>query len=526
MEIISFRKEQLPVISSFILDTLHKDPQLNHSSQLIQRYTDMFSPDGLAGLAESLKYRFILCRDQGELCGVSLLDTSGNILFLCVRDIHRNQGIEELLFAEILKICERDLVVTRVTVHTTESMLPLFNRLGFQVYSKEQTLQGFPCLSLDYMILPGNMKSQNTRKRTALAVIISVTCTLLILAFSVFLVLTAGSWLKNEWDRLQSRLSETFGNSSGTILPYQETPYSDTPGGDFYGDGDYFGDYFGGGFNGGGYFQDGGSFYGEELQPGMEEPQPDDQSEDLDTLADFPVYQSDDLPYILTEESYIEYSESDKETVDFRIFYPRIEGLQNADELNEKIKAMAMATANRTYLERDDHFMDSLEGLNQYYFASDVQYRVTYQGGELLSIVFEDHYFSGALVLEFLDIRTLNLNLNDGTVYETFSDIVNVDDAFQSFWYDRMLQEVPRSRVLNGLTQEQFRGMLDGEVVDGRYYVNYFLTADGFELGFTYHYNSGEEGETVIQRGWMSAPCWDIEMYGFSNDSDFWDLLE
>ena len=378
-------------------------------------------------------------------------------------------------------------------------MLPLFNRLGFQVYSKEQTLQGFTCLSLDYMILPGNMKSQNTRKRTAFAVIISVTCTLLILAFSVFLVLTAGSWLKNEWDRLQSRLSETFGNSSGTILPYQETPYSDTPGG---------------------------GFYGEELQPGMEEPQPDDQSKDLDTLADFPVYQSDDLPYILTEESYIEYSESDKETVDFRIFYPRIEGLQNADELNEKIKAMAMATANRTYLERDDQFMDSLEGLNQYYFASDVQYRVTYQGGELLSIVFEDHYFSGALVLEFLDIRTLNLNLNDGTVYETFSDIVNVDDAFQSFWYDRMLQEVPRSRVLNGLTQEQFRGMLDGAVVDGRYYVNYFLTADGFELGFTYHYNSGEEGETVIQRGWMSAPCWDIEMYGFSNDSDFWDLLE
>lgn len=493
MEMIGFQKVQLPVISAFILDTLHEDPRLNQSAELVQRYTDMFSPEGLADLESARKCRFFLCRDQGELCGVSILDTSGNIICLCVRSIHRNLGIEELLFEEIVKICARDLVVTQVTVHTTDSMLPVYTRLGFQVYSSERELQGYPCVSMDYMIAPGNMESKNTRKRTAAAVSASLVSALLILITVAFLVFTAGSWLHSEWDRLQSRLSESSAGSSGTKLPYSGIP----------GDGSH---------------GDGG-------QDSSDLPQTDDQSEDLDTLEAFPVYQSENLPYTLTEESYVEYSETDQETVDFSITYPQIEGIDNADELNEKIKAVAMVTANRTYLERDDQFMESLDGLDHYYFASDVQYRVTYQGGELLSIVFEDHYFSGAYVLEFLDMRTINLNLRDGTMYQNFSDIVNVDDTFQSFWYDRMLAEVPHSLVLNGLTQEQFRRMLDGEVVDGRYFVNYFLTADGFELGFTYHYNSGEE-HTVIQRGWMSAPCLDIDMYGFSKESEFWELLE
>ena len=87
-----------------------------------------------------------------------------------------------------------------------------------------------------------------------------------------------------------------------------------------------------------------------------------------------------------------------------------------------------------------------------------------------------------------------------------------------------MKEEAPNSIVVDALKTSQYRKILSGEILDNRYYDNFFVDADGMEIGMTYHYVS--EDSQVVERGWITAPFEMDEIMQYKTDSDFWNLVQ
>ena len=101
---------------------------------------------------------------------------------------------------------------------------------------------------------------------------------------------------------------------------------------------------------------------------------------------------------------------------------------------------------------------------------------------------------------------------------------MDLNETFMKDWLERMKEEAPGSAVLTGLKMSQFRKILGGEILENRYYDNFFVDAEGIEIGMTYHYQNAEE-ETV-ERGWITAPFDMDEILQYKTDSDFWNLVK
>lgn len=86
-----------------------------------------------------------------------------------------------------------------------------------------------------------------------------------------------------------------------------------------------------------------------------------------------------------------------------------------------------------------------------------------------------------------------------------------------------MKGEAPDAAVLDGLEMEEFQQILSGEVLENRYSESFFVSADGIEIGFTYHYLS--EDKNVISRGWITAPFSMDDVRKYKTESEFWELF-
>ena len=85
-----------------------------------------------------------------------------------------------------------------------------------------------------------------------------------------------------------------------------------------------------------------------------------------------------------------------------------------------------------------------------------------------------------------------------------------------------MKEEAPNSIVVDALKTSQYRKILSGEILDNRYYDNFFVDKDGIEIGMTYHYRDDEQQKE--ERGWITAPFTMEEIKAYKTDSDFWNL--
>lgn len=120
-------------------------------------------------------------------------------------------------------------------------------------------------------------------------------------------------------------------------------------------------------------------------------------------------------------------------------------------------------------------------------------------------------------------LRCVNINLKDGTVYDV-KDIVELNDEFIGEWLDGMRDEADEETLLSELNEEEMKEVLAGDSKDGCYDDNFFVDADGIEIGLSFRYSDTSEANTGF--AWVTAPFELDELAPYQTDSSFWDLLE
>ena len=232
---------------------------------------------------------------------------------------------------------------------------------------------------------------------------------------------------------------------------------------------------------------------------------------------------ADGLSYDLKEDAYT-YQDDKKQTkmIDFNVNYPVISGLKDAKaekKVNEALKNCALQTVDKIYDNPSDEMKERVLSSSQPALVSYVKYKVAYASEDLLSVAFEDYSYQGGAEYSDQDLRTCNISLKDGKVYEV-KDIVRLDDAFLAEWADTMRDEADNDAFLSELDKDAMKKTLEGDSMDGVYEANFFLDADGIEIGYNLNYKEGDANN--LGYIWVTAPFDYDEIAEFRTDSDFW----
>lgn len=266
----------------------------------------------------------------------------------------------------------------------------------------------------------------------------------------------------------------------------------------------------------------------EEFMPYEEWPEEEYWSEedtgDLGGLEQIPVYE-EDVSYQVEEETY-NYLDSEKTTtyIEFHVLYPQLSGEgRDYTKVNQTIKDCAMATVDEIYTHPDETVKDKVVQAENPALVSNVVYKICYQSEHFISIAFQDNYAKGDADSYGGDLRTLNIGLDDGEVYE-IKDVVTLDDKFMNQWLDVMRSEAENDALLKELDLQEMKGILQGEIKEDIYKENFFVYEEGIEIGFDFNYSENDEHDLGYM--WVTAPFdWD-EIEPYKTDHKFWDMLQ
>lgn len=447
------------------------------------------NPEAVAGFQQFIKYDSIMPRIQNreivlfgawegsELCGVSGVDYRGNILLLYVRKQWQRKGIGRQLMQNMYQFCAQTLVVTRVMMKVFPSAVTAMLHLGMREVAPVQNLGPETFIPMEMMIAPGTMKPQKSRDRVIIiVVIVAVVC-------AAFIGLLA----KMVYDEAK----QAFSN------PYT---YNDVFPSDDYEDDDEEDDLF----------------------------DEDADETSMTGIDGIPEYEEQNLSFKVKEDSYL-YSPDDTKTtyVDFEIYYPQIEGLADPgieEKVNEELKSCAMESIDRIYDNPNTEIKERVLGEEYPIIADYVQYKVTYLTEDYISVAFEDYSYEGSEYANYVGLRTKNINLKDGTVYEV-KDIINLSDQFVKEWLDVMRNEADRDDLLSELDIDEMKKALSGEdTKEGTYLPVFFADEDGLEIGFSFHYAEGDENNSGY--GWVTAPFAPDRLQEHQIENNYWELVK
>ena len=260
--------------------------------------------------------------------------------------------------------------------------------------------------------------------------------------------------------------------------------------------------------------------YGDEFEYGLEE----DQLTGIDLIPEH----LEDVSFEIREESYL-YTPDDKKTtyVDFEIYYPQIDGLSDSgiqESVNAALESCAKESIDRIYEHPNLEIKERVLKEEYPMIADYVKYRITFLTDEYLCVVFEDYSYEGSQEASYIGLRTRNINLKDGTVYEV-KDLVNLDEEFLKLWLKTMREEASDDTMLAELDPALMYQILSGRnTLDGVYTPAFFVDEEGIEIGLSFHYPKGDENDSGY--GWVTAP-FDLEkLRDYGIDSSFWELVQ
>lgn len=450
------------------------------------------NPEAVAGFQNFIKYDNIFPRiqsgeitlfgvwEENELCGVSGIDRRGNILLLYVAKRWQRRGAGHQLMQAMYQFCAQTLVITRVMIRAFPSAVTALNHLGMREVAPVQYAGPEVFVPMELMIAPGAMKPQKTRNKKVIALVAAG----VVLCVALVILLMA---------MIYKEAKQVLGDPDTYYDEYGDNDWSD----------DWYDDWYGG------------DLYEEE----------EDSESGIDQIQE---YQQENLPFEVTDESYL-YSPDDTKTtyVDFEVYYPQLEGMEDTgvqDKVNEELKACAMETVDRIYDNPNTEIKERVLGEEYPVIADYVKYKVTYLTEDYLCVAFEDYSYEGSEEAYYIGLRTKNISLKDGTVYEV-SDIVDLEDDFIDEWLDGMREEADEEDLLSELDTEEMRQALSGEdTKEGTYLPAFFAGSDGIEIGLSFHYAPDDENNWGY--GWVTAPFDLDETEDYRTDSGFWELLK
>ena len=112
--------------------------------------------------------------------------------------------------------------------------------------------------------------------------------------------------------------------------------------------------------------------------------------------------------------------------------------------------------------------------------SKQVLYPLSHWPMTFISSVFEETSAEGDPDESVQHLRTLNIGIKDGKVYQV-KDIVNLDGKFAEEWLEAMRDEAGEVNFLAELDEDDMIKTLGGESIDGNYMVNFFVDEEGIE---------------------------------------------
>lgn len=408
--------------------------------------------------------------EEKELVGVAALRRPGHLSLLFVRPEYQRRGIARQLWNQVYNFCVEALGVPVITASVAVPAVDIYYRLGFHVTGAEQVLNGMRYVPMECVVAPGDIRPQRSSTRRTV-VILLILIAALIAALGSCAFFGVRSLIKH---------TENYEEEFVRKLPDIERDVEESA--------------------------------------TLTEEEPEEMR-----IEDIPVYAADDISYEVTIEEYVVSEEKDGKKFQFDILYPQIDGLKGEKEsdVNGKLRSCAMQTVQDTYISPTENMKAWMKEPDMNYYASTVSCNVTYMSRDLVSVIYEDHYFLGSYAAEYCDIRTRTINLKTGETYE-IQNVITQNSVVSQNWETKLREELGDSMVTGVMNREWLEKMLAGEIVDNRYYAVFLLQDGGMELGFTYHYG-GEDG---IARGWVLTPIGEEELSIYQSDSEIWQLMQ
>lgn len=457
------------------------------------------TPEGVASFQKFIKYDYISqiwqrgeliffgAYEAGTLCGTLALRPDGHIALFFVEKERQGQGIGRLLFQYAYQYCAQHLHTGRLTVNAAPEAVERYVHMGMRPISGEQEREGIRYIPMEMYVNLGMVTPKSHGAKTpwiALGV------------FGVVLVLMLTFIGVNAYREFRR------GYGFGHDWTYEEPDY------DYDYDFDY--DYDNG-------------FGSEEIPDGYGGYE---DSEELSGIWAIPEMIDDGIGYEIEEDTY-EFSDDEKRSmvIQFQVSYPKVSGLSDASvekKVNGILKARAMETVKRIYDDPAPEIKERVIGEEYPLLMNYVDYKVCYASKDVLSVVYEDYGYEGGQDYYAQHLRTCNISLKDGKVYEV-KDIVELGDAFMEDWLSRMRGEAENDGFLAEADKETLRKALEGDSPNGVYDVNFFLDAEGIEIGFDLNYAGDDENNPGYV--WVTAPFTFEEIDAYASGSDLWKSL-
>lgn len=436
-----------------------------------------YTPEGVAEFQKFIKYEnihqmwqkgnifFFGAYDGAELCGMLAFGPDGHIFLFFVRQQHQGKGIGRMLFQAVYNDCAWRLRIGKITVNSAPQAVEKYIHMGMHPTAQEQEMNGIRYVPMEMYVSPGMAQPVQRRSKTPviIAVVIGV---VLVIALIVGGIMLARSIQRNYQYR------------HDYLEPFED--YDDGWGSDD--DWDY---------------DDG---WGSDDDRGSDE-------EELTGIQAIPESIAQDLSYEIEEETY-SFSDEEKQSVviEFNVMYPKITGLEDEKiekQVNEALKECAMKTVDEIYQNPSDEIKERVLKETNPVLVNYGEYKVCYASENLISVAYEDYSYQGGENYYAQHLRTCNINLKDGRVYEV-KDIVELNDEFLEKWLEAMREEVSDDTFLEELTKEEMKKTLEGDSLEGVYVVNFFVDEDGIEIGYDLNYPEDDSHNPGYV--WVTAP--------------------
>ncbi len=471
----------------------------------VQDVAQDYTPEGLSAFREFIKYDNIMAMvsdgqlivfgavEDGHPVGVLAIQNDGFIRLFYVAKDRQGQGIGGRLFQSVYNYCAQVLKVDKITVHAAPGAVEKYLHLGLGRMGNVQEQGGRKFVPMEMYVSQDHVQPVEKRSGRR-GLIIGI----IIVAVVVVLIFVGGSMLiRNFYNSSQEESEQpSIGDEYGF---WEEDPYGgeDGSGGEF-----------------GNLPYNGEKSYG------------DEDTQDGASALDVPAHVDDSLSYEITEDNY-NYVDEEAQTmiVEFVVNYPQVKGLKGDmdKKVNQALEDCAMETVNAIYINPSTEMKEQVLEAEYPVLASHLTYKVCYANENFMSVAYTGFSYRGSLDDYYNEFRTVNINLQDGTVYQV-KDIVTLDDNFINAWLTSMRKEASNEELLSEMSTEDMKKALEGDTMDGVYTVNFFVDEDGIEIGFVFHYPEDDEHDQGF--AWVTAPFTFSEIEKYATDSVFWKNLD
>lgn len=447
-----------------------------------------YTPQGIEEFQKTIKYETVLSMymnreitmfgafEGTELIGTISVKNAGHIFLFFVKGLCQNRGAGRQLFEAVKQYCINVLKVNRITVNAAPGAVPKYIHMGMHPVMPEQVIMGMRYTPMEMSVISHKAyqyggSSDNRRPDQTFKIVILGLAALA----GVFLVMFFVS-------AVVFFIVSGRGNRMEDYRRY-----------DYY---DYYNDYYN--------YNDG-------------------DTKEENGLNSIPAVIKENLPYEINEDNY-SFTDYEKQNtyIEFLIQYPMLSGMEEdvQKKVNQVIEECAMKSVEEMYLHPSDEVKEAVIGAEYPVVAGYVKYKVCYASEDFLSIAFEDYNYRGSMEEYYINFRTVNINLKDGTVYQV-KDVIDISDEFVEMWLKRIREGDAGNRALCELSRKEIKRTLSGDSLGGIYVVNFFFDGDGINIGYELNYEKNDPND--LGYVWLTASFDKDEMEEYLLNKEIWE---